>query len=454
LKEGKLPPRDAVRTEGLVNYFPYRYPLTGAAARAAVDAPFATSIEVAAAPWNPAHRLVRIGIKGRDVAEAERPPVNLVFLVDVCNAMNEPSKLPLVKESLRMLLEKLKPTDRIAIVTYTNGSGLTLPSTPAEKKREILDSLDHLAARGVTNGAMGLQLAYDVAKANLLHDGFNRVILCTDGDFNLGFVNSESVIKRVQAETKRGVYLTVLGFGIDRFKDSLLDRLADEGQGNYGYVENEMEAKKLLVDRMSGALQTIAHEVKLQVEFNPALASAYRLIGYENTGSGDDASTAQNTDSGEMTAGDTVTALYEVIPVQNQNAKASLKNEPTAARPGADKGRVASNKSAENESMGTASTGELLTLKVHFRPPTVTISRKLEVPLLDAGAMFASASQDFKFAAAVAGFGMILSESPHRGNATYDRVLAWAEDGRGDDETGYRREFIDLVKKAKVLSTE
>lgn len=441
LNEGQRPPRDAVRIEEMVNYFPYSY------AAPKDDKPFATSMEVASAPWNPQHRLVRIGLKGREVPESERPAMNLVFLLDVSGSMDAPNKLPLVKESMRLLVEKLKPTDRVAIVVYAGASGLALPSTPVAKKAAILAAIDELNPGGSTNGAMGIQLAYDIAKANFLKDGANRVVLCTDGDFNVGVTNDGDLTRLIEEKAESGVFLTALGFGMGNYKDSTLEGLADKGNGNYGYVDNFAEAKKLLAEQLSGTLVTIAKDVKIQVEFNPAQVKSYRLIGYENRMLKKEDFNNDKIDAGEIGAGHTVTALYEVVPVGVESATDVPAVDPRKYQAAADT-KVAKNAKAKK---GEAS-NEMLTLKIRYKAPDGIFSKKLEFPLLDQGTAFANASLDFKFAAAVAGFGMLLRESPHKGTASYDSVLGWAEGGLGEDKGGHRHEFMDLVKKAQNTS--
>ncbi|MFT3868552.1 MAG: von Willebrand factor type A domain-containing protein [Nibricoccus sp.] len=437
LNFGRRPPRDAVRIEEMVNYFPYNYTAPKD------DKPFATTMEVASAPWNPQHRLVRIGLKGRELSEVERPVLNLVFLLDVSGSMNEPNKLPLVKESMRVLVEKLKPTDRVAIAVYAGASGLALPSTPISQKQEILDAIDALRPGGSTNGAMGIQLAYDIAKANFIKDGANRVVLCTDGDFNVGVTNQGDLIRFVEEKAKSGVFLTALGFGMNNYKDSTLEKLADKGNGNYGYVDNLAEAKKLLADQLSGTLVTIAKDVKIQVEFNPARVQSYRLIGYENRMLKKEDFNNDKIDAGEIGAGHTVTALYEIVPVGVESptdipAVDPLKYQPATAKKDA--------KTAKADA-----SPELLTLKLRYKAPSSDVSSKLEFPLIDIGEVFANASQDFKFAAAVAGFGMLLRESPHKGTTSFEAVQGWAESGLGEDANGYRHEFMDLVRKAKGI---
>ncbi|HEY9249691.1 MAG TPA: von Willebrand factor type A domain-containing protein, partial [Rariglobus sp.] len=309
LNGGRLPPADAVRIEELINYFPYRY------APPAGDVPFAAKLEVASAPWAPAHRLVRIGLKGRELTVASRPPASLVFLLDVSGSMNSPNKLPLVKQSLRLLVERLRPDDRVAIVTYAGSSGLALPSTPASRKREILAALGGLNASGSTNGAMGIHLAYDIAKANFVPDGgINRVILCTDGDFNVGVTDRAELVRLVEEKARSRVFLSVFGFGMGNLKDGTLESLADKGNGAYGYIDSRREAEKVFVDQVEGTLATIAKDVKVQVEFNPERVASYRLIGYENRILAKEDFNNDAVDAGDIGAGHTVTALYEVVP--------------------------------------------------------------------------------------------------------------------------------------------
>ncbi len=435
LNNGRRPPRDAVRIEEMVNYFPYDY-------QAPKDEkPFATTMEVAAAPWHPQHRLVRIGLKGREIPDADRPALNLVFLLDVSGSMNEPNKLPLVKESMRLLVEKLKPTDRVAIVVYAGSSGLALPSTTVENKREILAAIDELRPGGSTNGAMGIHLAYDIAKANFIKEGANRVVLCTDGDFNVGVTSQGDLVRLVEDKARSGVFLTALGFGMGNYKDSTLEKLADKGNGNYGYVDNPAEARKLLADQLSGTLVTIAKDVKIQVEFNPARVKAYRLIGYENRMLKKEDFNNDRIDAGEIGAGHTVTALYEVVPVDVDSPVAMPTVDALKYRAPVETGVAAKGRDS----------AELLTLKLRYKTPAGDVSNKLEFPLIDRGAAFADASPDFKFAAAVAGFGMVLRESPHKGTASFEAVLGWAESGMDRDAGGYRVEFLSLVRKARDI---
>jgi len=425
------PPRDAVRIEEMVNYFPYHYaaPLPG-------GAPFAASMEVANAPWAPAHRLVRIGLKGREVSDAARPTANLVFLIDVSGSMDEPNKLPLVKQSLQMLVGKLRPDDRVAIVVYAGASGVALPSTRAAERSTILAAIDELRASGSTNGGAGIQLAYEIAKANFVPGGVNRVILATDGDFNVGTTSEGELIRLVQAKARSGVFLTVLGVGTGNFKDAMLAKLADKGNGNYAYLDTVEEARKALVAQAGGTLVTVAKDVKIQVEFNPARVQSYRLLGYEKRMQRAEDFNNDRVDAGEIGAGHTVTALYEIVPVEGSESGA---------------GSVDPLKYQATKEAGTrvaSISDELLTLKIRYKEPTADVSSKVEFPLRDSDRRFEEASTDFKFTAAVAAFGMILRDSPNRGDATLGNVISWARAGLEDDAGGYRSEFVELVRLA------
>ncbi len=439
LARDRLPPRDAVHLEALLNYFPWAY------TPPADNAPIAASMEVTAAPWNPAHRLVRIGLKGREVADNERPAANLVFVIDISGSMDGPNKLPLVKDSLRMLIEKLKPTDRIAIVTYGRGAGIALPSTAVENRDAIMAALEDLAPVRSGGDVSGLQLAYQVARNHQISGGANRVILCTDGDFNEGAAADSELSRLIEDKARHGICLSVLGFGSDNFKDATFEKLADKGNGLYGFIDSRLEARKLFVDETAKNLMAIARDVKVQVEFNPELAESYRLIGYETRYTKNDDFETEPAVSADLPSGRTVTALYEVVPV--------TPTQPTFASTSAP---VKFSISSEDPPLHKAGTGasaparrELLTLKVRYKAPLVDTTNDLKFTLVDTGATFAAASEDFKFAAAVAGFGMILKESPQKSTVTYDNVLSWAKDGQGTDDGGYRHEFIELVKKAK-----
>ncbi|HKB90124.1 MAG TPA: von Willebrand factor type A domain-containing protein, partial [Opitutaceae bacterium] len=416
LEGNRLPPKDAVRIEELLNYFIYDY------AAPKDTAPFSATMEVGSAPWAPEHRLVRIGLKGKDVSIEDRPTANLVFLLDTSGSMNEPNRLPLAVHAMRLLLEKLKPEDRVAIVTYAGKSGLALPSTSVKNKREIIDVLDGLEAYGSTNGGMGIVLAYDIAKANFIPDGINRVILCTDGDFNVGVTSTGELERLITDKAKSGVFLTALGFGMGNYKDATIRMLADKGNGNYGYIDSEREARKLLVDQVSGTLMTIAKDVKFQVEFNPAKVASYRLIGYEKRLLKKEDFNNDKADAGEVGAGHTVTALYEVVPAGDSGSESQPSVDPLKYQPAP---------KVEKIQLPRKIGEELLTLKIRYKIPNGDASSKLEFAVVDNGTSFEKTSGDFKFAASVAGFGMLLHDSPHKGTTSWNNVIEWAEKGFG-----------------------
>ncbi len=433
LNNGQLPPKGAVRIEEMLNYFSYDYP------QPAGDAPFSATMEVAACPWAPEHRLVRIGLRGRDLARSERPAVNLVFLIDVSGSMSAPNRLPLVKQSLRLLVDQLRDEDRVAIAVYAGASGTVLE--PTRDKQRMRHALDRLQAGGSTNGAAGIQLAYQLAEKSFIKSGTNRVILATDGDFNVGVTNQSELIDLIEKKAKSGVFLTVLGFGMDNLKDSTLEKLADKGNGNYGYIDTLLEAKKMLVEQMNGTLFTIAKDVKIQVEFNPAQAAAYRLIGYENRVMAKEDFNDDKKDAGEIGAGHTVTALYEIVPA---GAFAPGVTQPVdELKYSAEKSEIRNQKSEMSP--------ELLTLKLRYKQPDGDVSAKLEFPLTDRGETWEKSSRDFRWAAAVASFGMLLRDSPHKGRTTWDSALELAHEGKAEDGTGYRAECIALLEKARAV---
>lgn len=432
------PPLDAVRIEEMLNYFPYHYPPPSAKS----EAPLAAALEVSEAPWAPGHRLVRIGLKAREVTTAERAAANLVFLIDVSGSMGAANRLPLVQESMRMLVGKLRPDDRVAIVTYAGNSGLALPSTLVAESGRILRSLEKLRPGAPANGSTGIQLAYDIARANFVADGINRVILCTDGDFKVGVSGEDELMRLIQDKAQTGVYLTVLGYGMGVAKDSKLELLASKGNGHYAYINSRKEAEKTLVQEVNGTLVTVAKDVKIQVEFNPAQVASYRLIGYENRALKKEDFANDKVDAGEVGAGHTVTALYEVIPARTL---ARAKNDPDFQESRYNYyGGVADYVPKPGDARGR----ELLTVKVRYKKPDGFLSRQLDFPLTDGGGKFASATPDFKFAAAVAGFGMILRDSPHKGSATMANVIEWAQAGLDDDVGHYRSDFIELARLA------
>jgi Ca-activated chloride channel family protein len=430
LQGGTLPPKDAVRIEEMLNYFSYNYPVPSE------EGPFSASVEVAQAPWALEHRLVRIGLKGRELEMEQRPSSNLVFLLDVSGSMQPANKLPLLKNAMRLLVDRLGEKDRVAIVVYAGASGLVLPSTSSDQKGEILAALENLRAGGSTNGGSGIRLAYQTAVSNFITGGVNRVILATDGDFNVGTTNQGDLTRLIEDNAKSGVFLTVLGFGMGNYKDSTLEKLADMGNGNYAYIDTINEARKVLVDEINSTLVTIAKDVKIQIEFNPLQVSAYRLIGYENRLLRKEDFNDDTKDAGEIGAGHTVTALYEIVPAGRG-----------VQIPGVDPLKY-------QTPMGTtdvAQSGELLTLKLRYKRPDGETSRLLEFPVRDGDKAYSQASQDFKFAAAVASFGMILRQSPYQGNGTLAAVLELAQEGKGSDPHGYREEFLELVKQAIEL---
>ncbi|HEX2092877.1 MAG TPA: VWA domain-containing protein [Longimicrobiaceae bacterium] len=431
LSEGRLPPPDAVRIEELVNYFDYDYPDPSG------EHPFSVITEVSAAPWNPAHRLVHIGIQGKRMNAAEMPPSNLVFLVDGSGSMESPDKLPLVKQSLRMLVEQLRPRDRVALVVYAGSAGLVLPSTPGSEKRTILEAIDRLEAGGSTAGGEGIRLAYRVAREGQIRGGNNRVILATDGDFNVGVSSDAELVRLIEEEREHGVFLTVLGFGTGNLKDSKLEQLADHGNGNYAYVDGVQEARKVLVGEMGGTLLTIARDVKVQVEFNPARVRAYRLIGYENRLLAAEDFNDDRKDAGELGAGHSVTALYEVVPV----------GAATAVR-GVDPLRYQEVR-ARSQASGS---GELMTVKLRYKEPEGDMSRLITHPVPDRQVAPEAASADFRFAAAVAEWGLLLRGSRFRGQASHEQVLSLARGALGEDRSGYREEFVRLVQSSRRLA--
>jgi Ca-activated chloride channel family protein len=427
LNLGQRPPSGAVRIEELVNYFPYHY------ASPEGDAPFAMNSEVARCPWKPEHRLVRIGLQGRQILEEQRPPCQLIFLVDVSGSMSDDHKLPLVRRSLSAMVEHLRDQDRVAIVTYAGSSGVVLPSTSARQKRQIITAIESLGAAGGTNGAEGIQTAYRLAQENLLESGVNRVILCTDGDFNIGVSDTSSLVDLITVKAKSGVSLSVLGFGMGNYKDSLMEKLADKGNGNYAYIDSYTEARKVLIEQMAGTLVTIAKDVKIQVEFNPARVHSYRLIGYENRALKTEDFRNDQKDAGEIGAGHSVTALYEVVPSRDETTS-----------PG-----VPESKYQKSGALTVAArSSELMNVRVRHLAPEGGAAVEDAFPILDSDRAFVGASADYRFAAAVASFGMLLRDSNYKGTATWRQVAAWAESGAVNDSEGYRREFLTLIDQA------
>ena len=429
LNQGQLPPKGAVRIEEMINYFDYDYtPPTD-------EHPFSANVEIFDCPWEGKHQLTRIGLKGKVFEQTERPTVNLVFLLDVSGSMDTANKLPLLKSAMTMLVNELGERDRVAIVTYAGSSGLVLPPTTCDRKSEIVQQLDKLNAGGSTAGGAGITLAYRTAEEHFVKGEINRVILCTDGDFNVGISNQSDLINLIEQKAKSGIFLTVLGFGMGNYKDSTLEKLADKGNGNYGYIDTHNEARKMLVDQLQGSLITIAKDVKIQVEFNPAKVGAYRLIGYENRLLRDEDFNDDTKDAGEIGAGHTVTALYELV------SPDQVKNLPNVDPL---KYQTVSSDTAPGEA-----SDELFTLKLRYKQPEGDTSRLMEIPV-SAPDDETVLSPDASFAAAVAAFGMLLRDSPHKGDASIPLVQELAQAGKGSDPNGYRSEFIQLVKLAET----
>ncbi len=428
LSAGALPPADAVRLEELVNYFTYRYPDPAGAD------PFAVTTEVGPCPWAPDHRLVRIGLQGKRIPTEKLPPSNLVFLIDVSGSMMSEDKLPLVKQAFRALVGELRPQDRVAMVVYAGAAGLVLPPTSGSDKRTILDALDRLEAGGSTAGGAGLRLAYDVAREHFMPEGNNRVILATDGDFNVGVSSDAEMIRLVEARRAEGTFLTVLGFGTGNLKDTKMEQMADKGNGHYAYIDTFREAQKVFVQEFGGTLFTIAKDVKIQVEFNPAKVQAYRLLGYENRLLAKEDFADDKKDAGELGAGHTVTALYETVPagarpvavVDDSLVYQQISLSPKAAR-----------------------SSDLLTVRLRYKDPKGVTSKLLTSRLADRP--LAAGSEDMRFASAVAAFAMLLRDSEHKGSVTFDQVIDMAREARGSDDEGYRGEFIGMVQAAKTL---
>ena len=428
LSQGAMPPADAVRLEEMVNYFSYTYPdRTG-------KHPFAVATDVGPCPWAPEHRLVRIGLQAKKIATRDLPPSNLVFLIDVSGSMQSWDKLPLVKQAFRAVVNELRSQDRVAIVVYAGNAGLVLPSTSGADKAAILEAIDRLEAGGSTAGGAGIKLAYDVARDNYLPEGNNRLILATDGDFNVGVSSDAEMIRLVETRCEEGTFLTVLGFGTGNLKDTKMEQMADKGNGHYAYIDSFREAQKVFVQEFGGTLFTVAKDVKIQVEFNPAKVQAYRLLGYENRLLAKEDFADDKKDAGEMGAGHSVTALYEVVPVGARPvalAGDSLTYQHVSLRPSAGK------------------SPELLTVRLRYKDPKGTRSRLLSTSVIDRRG--ASASEDMRFASAVAAFALLLRDSDHKGAASFDQVIALARGAKGEDPSGYRGEFIGLVEAARTL---
>ena len=428
LNSGALPPADAVRTEELLNYFSYDYPQPTA------EHPVAVTTEIGDSPWNPERKLLLLGLQGKNIATENLPPSNLVFLIDVSGSMWSPNKLPLLKTAFKMLAQQLRPQDRVAIVVYAGAAGLVLESTPGSEKGKIIAKIDSLQAGGSTAGGAGINLAYKVAKEHFLDAGNNRVILATDGDFNVGASSEGELSRLIEGYRDDGIFLSVLGFGMGNVKDNKMETLADRGNGNYAYIDNAQEAKKVLGSQLAGTLYTIAKDVKIQVEFNPAKVKAYRLIGYENRALADRDFNDDRKDAGDMGAGHSVTALYEIIPAEDKNFTSSV--DPLVFQ--------------QTQSIPS---NDWLQVKLRYKQPQSNDSILMSVRVPDVAATSTIASENFRFAAAVAEYGMLLRNSEFKGQSSYLQALTLARGARGTDEQGYRAEFIKLLEVSQILDS-
>ena len=426
---GQIPPKDAVRIEEMVNYFDYDYPVPEEGS----VSPLRVSPELAPAPWNPNHLLLRIGLQAKKIDLAQAPPSNIVFLIDVSGSMDEENKLPLLQSSFKLLLGQLRPDDKVAIVTYANGTKVALPSTRVKDKEKIIKVLDNLYASGGTSGGRGIQLAYEQAQKSFIKNGNNRIILATDGDFNIGINNTTDLEKFIEKQRESGIYMSVLGFGMGNYRDDMAETIADKGNGNYAYIDNITEAKKVLVNELSGTLFAVAKDVKLQLEFNPKYVKEYKLIGYENRMLANEDFTNDKKDAGEIGAGHTVTALYELVPSD---------------------GKVAQSLRYQSQELNEKGKGnELGFLKIRYKDPKVKDAKSVEItePLVFNKKALKETSTDYRFAASVAEFGILLRDNSNKANATYDQVIELAEGAIGKDPEGYRKEFVRLVKSVKML---
>ena len=427
INQGELPPVDAVRVEEMINYFKYDYPEpTG-------EEPFSVTTELGKCPWNAEHYLMHIGLKGKSIDKSELPPSNLVFLIDVSGSMSSPNKLPLLKRAFKMLVNELRPSDRVSIVVYAGAAGKVLDSTPGNEKPKILEALGNLSAGGSTAGGQGLKLAYKIARENFIEEGNNRIILATDGDFNVGVSSTSEMERLVEKERESGIFMSVLGFGTGNIKDDKMETIADKGNGNYSYIDNIQEARKVFISEFGGTLFTIAKDVKFQLEFNPKQVKSYRLVGYENRLLNDEDFNDDTKDAGEMGAGHTVTALYEIIPAGADSETPSV--DPL--------------KYQDSKPVSGKYSDELLTIKLRYKDPKGDKSKLLEQPVKNK--VIRNTSDNFRFSAAVASFGMLLRKSEFMGNSTIKSVLDLAKSAKGTDEEGYRTEFIQLVKTADDL---
>lgn len=433
LNGGQLPPAGSVRIEEMVNYFHYEYP------QPEKEDPFSINTEISDAPWNKDHKLVLINLQGKKIPTESLPASNIVFLIDVSGSMQGPERLGLVKASMKMLVDQLREQDKVAMVVYAGAAGLVLSPTSGAEKTKIKDAIDRLEAGGSTAGGAGIKLAYKTAKEYFVKGGNNRVILCTDGDFNVGESSDDAMERLIEEERKSGVFLTVLGYGMGNYKDNKMQKLADKGNGNHAYIDGMSEAKKVLVSEFGGTLFTIAKDVKLQIEFNPAKVQGYRLIGYENRMLAKEDFNDDKKDAGELGSGHTVTALYEVIPIGVKDTFLTKVDDLKYQKNKTDPGKSSNN-------------GEILTVKFRYKAPDGDVSKLIEHPVMDEQVNIAKTSNNFRFAAAVAELGMLLRNSEFKSNASFVNVIRMAKKAKGNDEEGYRSEFIRLAEHAQMLS--
>ena len=427
---GVLPPKDAVRIEEMINYFDYDYP------QPKKEVPFSINTEVSECPWATNHKLVHIGLQGKKIENENLPASNIVFLLDVSGSMNSANKLPLLRSSFKLLTDQLRAQDRVAIVVYAGAAGLVLPSTSGSNKQKIKAALDQLSAGGSTAGGAGIKLAYNIARKYFVQGGNNRVILATDGDFNIGASSDEEMVKLIEKERESGIFLTVLGFGTGNYKDSKMQQLADKGNGNHAYIDSELEAKKVLVKEFGGTLFTIAKDVKIQVAFNPAQVQGYRLIGYENRLLENRDFEDDTKDAGELGSGHTVTALYEVIPT---GVPTDLLSDTTA---------IIDTSGQSNITFGN----EMISLKLRYKHPEGAVSKEIVHEVKGKNTSAKATSDNFRWSAAVASFGLTLRDSDFKGTSNYKKALELARIAQGKDPNGYRKEFIELIEKTKELS--
>jgi Ca-activated chloride channel family protein len=428
LTQGQLPEADAVRIEEMINYFNYSYP------QPKNEDPFSITTQYTECPWNKKHSLIHIGLQGKEVKMDNMPANNLTFLIDVSGSMSSEDKLPLLKSGLRLLIDNMRPEDRVSMVVYAGAAGVVLAPTSGEHKEKIYEALEKLNSGGSTAGGEGIVLAYKTARENFSAKGNNRIILATDGDFNVGISSDGELTRLIEKEREDGIFLSVLGFGTGNYQDGKMEQLADKGNGNYAYIDNILEAKKVLVKEMGGTLLTIAKDVKLQIEFNPAKVKAYRLVGYENRLLNKEDFNDDKKDAGELGSGHTVTAIYEIIPkgsTENVAPTDALKYQETTAK--------------------ESNSNEVMTIKFRYKEPKESKSNLITHVVTDSRIAFENASENCRFAVAVSEFGMLLRDSKFKGDADYKTVMTLAKSAKGTDEEGYRAEFIKLVEMAEIL---